>query len=101
MKEIVMKKRNKTNRLFLFLLIAESLFLCIWGIKSYYSIHQTQRRLKNTEAKLTQTELENRELKDQIDNLANSFYLEKLAREKLGLAKKGEVIYKILPEKKE
>lgn len=45
-------------------------------------------------------ELENRELKEQIDNLANSFYLEKLAREKLGLAKKGEVIYKILPEKK-
>ena len=93
-----MRKRNKTNRLFLFLLIAESLFLFIWGIKSYYSIHQARKELKKTEEKLTQTELENRELKDQIDNLANSFYLEKLAREKLGLAKKGEVVYKILPE---
>ncbi len=96
-----MKKKNKANKLFLILLIAESLFLCIWGIKSYYSISEAQKKLKKTEEKLTQMELENRELKDQIDNLANSFYLEKLAREKLGLAKKGEVIYKILPEKKE
>ena len=93
-----MKKRNKANRLFLFLLIAESLFLSIWGINSYYSIYQARKELKKTEEKLTQMELENRELKEQIDNLANSFYLEKLAREKLGLAKKGEVVYKILPE---
>ncbi len=98
MKEIVMKKKNKANKLFFFLLIAGSLFLSIWGIKSYYSIHQTQKKLKKTEEELTQMELENRELRDQIDNLADSFYLEKLAREKLGLARKGEVIYKILPE---
>lgn len=96
-----MQKKTKTNKLFLILLIAGSLLLSIWGIKSYYSIYQTQKKLRKTEEKLTQMELENRELKDQIDNLANSFYLEKLAREKLGLAKKGEVIYKILPEEKE
>lgn len=101
MKEIVMQKKTKTNRLFLILLIAGSLFLSIWGIKSYYSIYQTQKKLRKTEEKLTQMELENEELRDQIDNLANSFYREKLAREKLGLAKKGEVIYKILPEEKE
>jgi len=94
----MVKKKNKANRLFLFLLIAESLFLSIWGINSYYSIYQARKELKKTEEKLTQMELENRELKEQIDNLANSFYLEKLAREKLGLAKKGEVVYKILPE---
>jgi len=98
LKEIMVKKKNKANRLFLFLLIAESLFLSIWGINSYYSIYQARKELKKTEEKLTQMELENRELKEQIDNLANSFYLEKLAREKLGLAKKGEVVYKILPE---
>jgi cell division protein FtsL len=40
-----MKKENKTNRLFLILLIAGSLFLSIWGIKSYYSIHQAQKKL--------------------------------------------------------
>jgi len=101
LKEIAMKKKNKANKLFLILLIAESLFLSIWGIKSYHSIHQAQKNLKKTEEKLTQMELENRELKDQIDNLTNSFYLEKLAREKLGLAKKGEVVYKILPAEKE
>ena len=96
-----MKKSNKANRLFLFFLVAGSLFLSIWGTRNYYSIHQAQKKLKKTEEQLTQMELENRELKDQIDNLANSFYLEKLAREKLGLAKKGEVIYKILPQEKE
>ena len=92
-----MKKRNKTNRLFLFLLIAGSLFLSIWGVKSYYSIYQARKSLEKTEKKLAQMELENMELKDQINNLENSFYLEKLAREKLGLAKEGEVVYKILP----
>lgn len=95
-----MKKKKKVNKLFLVLLIAESLLLSIWGIRSYYSIYQTEKKLKKTEAKLSQLELENRELKDQIDNLANPFYLEKLAREKLGLAKKGEVVYKILPQEK-
>ena len=35
----------------------------------------------------------------QAENMKDPFYLEKMAREKLGLAKKGEIIYKILPPK--
>ena len=38
------------------------------------------------------------ELKEQINNLANPFYLEKIACEKLGLAKKEEIVYRILPD---
>jgi len=90
------KRKSKAKKLFLILLIAESLFLFFWAIKSYYIINEAGKELRKTEAKLTRLKLENKELKEQINNLANSFYLEKMAREKLGLAKKGEIVYKIL-----
>lgn len=93
-----MKKRSKANKFFLVLLIAESLFLIIWGIRSYYRIALAQRELERTQAEFTRLELENKELKEQINNLANPFYLEKIAREKLGLAKKEEIVYRILPD---
>jgi len=91
------KKKNKAKIFFLILLIVESFFLLFWGIKSYYVIDKAQKELEKIEAKLTQLKLENKELKQQVNNLTDSFYLEKMAREKLGLAKKGEIVYKILP----
>lgn len=94
-----MKKKKKAKTFFLILLTLESFFLLFWGVKSYYVIDKAQKELKKTEAKLIQLKLENKELKQQINNLTDSFYLEKMAREKLGLAKKGEIVYKILPAK--
>jgi len=85
------------KKLFLILVIIESLFLLFWGIKSYYTINLSQKEIRKVEEKLNQLKLENQRLKEQINSLEDPFYLEKMAREKLGLAKKGEIVYKILP----
>jgi len=85
------------KKLFLILVIIESLFLLFWGIKSYYTINLSQKEIRKVEEKLEQLKLENQRLKEQMNSLEDPFYLEKMAREKLGLAKKGEIVYKILP----
>jgi len=85
------------KKLFLILVIIESLFLLFWGIKSYYTINLSQKEIRKVEEKLEQLKLENQRLKEQINSLEDPFYLEKMAREKLGLAKEGEIVYKILP----
>lgn len=85
------------KKLFLILVIIESLFLLFWGIKSYYTINLSQKEIRKVEEKLNQLKLENQRLKEQMNSLEDPFYLEKMAREKLGLAKEGEIVYKILP----
>ena len=46
--------------------------------------------------------VENEELKEEKRRLEEDpVYLEKVAREKLGIVKEGEVVYKIIPEEVE
>jgi len=87
------------KKLFLILVFIESSFLLFWGAKSYYQVRQAQNQVKKVEEELNQLRLENKTLMQQVENMKDPFYLEKMAREKLGLAKKGEIIYKILPQK--
>ncbi len=87
------------KKLFLILVSIESSFLFFWGAKSYYQVRQAQNQVRKVEEELNQLRLENKTLMQQVENMKDPFYLEKMAREKLGLAKKGEIIYKILPPK--
>jgi len=87
------------KKLFLILVFIESSFLFFWGAKSYYQVRQAQNQVRKVEEELNQLRLENKTLMQQVENMKDPFYLEKMAREKLGLAKKGEIIYKILPPK--
>ena len=52
-------------------------------------LHQDEREIEELKIK-------NRELKKEIDLLENDlFMIERLGREELGLAKEGEIVYKI------
>ncbi|MCD6231517.1 septum formation initiator family protein [Candidatus Aerophobetes bacterium] len=85
------------DKFFLIFIIGSFIFLLFWGIKSYLKVNQAKNRVKKLEEKLEELRIENETLKKEEENLKNPFYIEKLAREKLGLAKEGEIIYKILP----
>ncbi|MFQ6067529.1 MAG: septum formation initiator family protein [bacterium] len=87
------------KKLFLILVFIESSFLLFWGAKSYYQVRQAQDQVRRVEQELNQLRLENKTLMEQVEKMKDPFYLEKMAREKLGLAKKGEIIYKIVPSK--
>jgi len=90
---------KRTNKIFLFLLIAEILFLFGFGLKVKWDIDRLDSKIIEEKDKIKQIEIENERLREIEKNPDNPFFIEKLAREKLGLAKKGEVIYKIVPVK--
>ena len=88
---------KRSNKIFLFLLIAEVLFLFGLGLKVKKDIDKLDLQVAEENKKIQQLNMENKRLQEIKDNLNDPFFIEKLAREKLGLAKKGEVVYKIVP----
>lgn len=85
------KKRFKIRHI---LVLLFSVYICYTLIIQQFKLH----KLANQEAELqTQVRIavEKRdELKRQIELLHTDSYIEKLAREELGLVKPGELIYK-------
>ncbi len=91
----------KGRKFFIILALTESLILIFLGARVYYRVSQSRYQVREVEKKLRELKLENEKLKEQERNARNPFYLEKLAREKLGLAKKGEIVYKIIPSEED
>lgn len=63
-------------------------------IRQAYTQNQ---RINAEEAKLQALEAENRELRERLERLNDPDYVEKLAREQLGLVKPGEISYVVVP----
>lgn len=61
---------------------------------------QLEHQITKIESQITEAELNNKKLKKQINNSDNYEYIEKIAREKLGLVKQGEKVF-VPIEKKE
>ena len=67
------------------------------GIK-LFQLHQRNNELR---AKIEQLKLQNAQYLDEINKLqTDPAYVEKVAREKMGVVRKGEIVYKIVPEEK-
>ena len=56
-------------------------------------------RLTEAADRLHALEIKNKELKQQLEDVTSPDYIEKTARDKLGLAKEGEVVV-VIPEEK-
>lgn len=66
------------------------------GLISWYKYTQERNRI---EAELDSLKSEEVRLREEIEKLKFvPEYMEKLAREKYGMAKKGEKVYKVIPE---
>ena len=89
-------KKKKGWKLFLILLLLEIFFLGGWGMKISLDINQAQDKVRLVKEDIYKLQEENQRLKELKKNLADPFYIEKEAREKLGLAKRGEIVYKII-----
>ena len=67
-------------------------------IPGYLKIRRLAKQNKELEKQIEETQQANRRLKEEHQKLINDpLYLEKVAREKLGVVRKGEVVYKVLP----
>lgn len=91
------QKKSWTKRVFPYFVLAEVLFLAFLAIWSHYQIREAQKEVRKIREEIRELKLENESLKMEEKKMKDPFYIEKMAREKLGLARKNEVIYKIVP----
>lgn len=67
-------------------------------IPSFTRMNDIRQRNRDYERQIGELTAKNRELKEELRLLRDDpEYLEKVAREKMGLVRDGEVIYKIMP----
>lgn len=82
----------------IYLLIIILILIFIF-LPSYTKLCDLKQKNRDLEEKIEELKKKNIALQKEKENLEkNPFYIEKVAREKMGVVKKGEVIYKILPE---
>lgn len=90
------KKRFKIRHLILLVIV---IFLVVTITKQQLKINKIKGEQAMVEAQIQEALKEQQELKKQIELLKTDSYIEKIARDELGLVKPGEIIYKIGEDK--
>ena len=76
--------------------------LLIIYLPGYSKLQELRAKNKALLTRIEQLKNENSEFAHQIERLKDDpFYIEKKARDKMGIVKKGEIIYKVIDEQKE
>jgi cell division protein FtsL len=90
----MMKKQKKSNfSLYrLLFLIVVGYFIYVIGMQQY-DILKIYQEESNVDVKLEQVKKENKMLSKEKEQLNDPAYIEKIAREELGLVKDGEIPY--------
>ncbi len=83
----------KKFRLFIIISILVLLFL-----PGFARLQEMKGKLAEAESRIRRTQVENALLEDKIARMSNQAYLEIVAREKMGVVKKGETVIKIIRE---
>jgi len=82
-----------------FWLFGISVFLLIVFLPGYTKLQDLRDRNRDLEEKIKRLNIENSLLQQELARIeSDSNYQEKIAREKMGLVRKGEVPIKIVPE---
>lgn len=71
-----------------------ALFFGIIFVKQQSTINELNREYKNYKDQLSKLQIQSSQLNEQLKQSEKDSSIEKLAREKLGLAKSGEIIFK-------
>ncbi len=91
------KKKIRIVLLFIFLAI-----ILIFFLPGYSKLQNLRAKNEALRKRIEELKESNVKLEEEITKIkTDSVYMEKIAREKLGVVKEGEVIYKILPPAKE
>jgi len=70
----------------------------IFGAHGFIAMRRTQQEIQATKDEITKLDDENRALTDQVTALkSDPRMIERIAREEMGLARPGEVIFKVPP----
>lgn len=94
LKEVLKKKIGDFSG---YLLILFVLVLSLSLYRNLSRIKRSNQEIKRVEQKVENLEGENEELQDKLEIVKSEEYVEKQLRDKLGLAKEGEIVV-VLPE---
>jgi cell division protein FtsB len=75
-----------------------AIFFAISLIGNVYKIRSAKKRFDDAQEKLASLKEEQKTLEEQLNVVKSQAYIEKQARDKLGLAKEGEIVL-VLPDK--
>jgi cell division protein FtsB len=82
-----------------FWLFGTAVFLLVIFLPGYTKLQELRDRNRDLEDKIRRLRIENSLLQQEVQRIdSDATYQEKIAREKMGLVRKGEVPIKILPE---
>jgi len=92
MGEISMKKRKRIiwTNFFVFIFILYAIFTIGSQQITIYRLKKSQQQLAN---KIEEAQQENQKLQDMLEDVSSQEYIEKMAREQLGLVKADEIVY--------
>jgi cell division protein FtsB len=80
------------KKLFIFLISSLGLYLSFNLARGAWESYQNAGRLLDSEKRLAQAQAENQSLKEELEYTKSDFFIEKEARDKLGLGKEGETV---------
>jgi cell division protein FtsB len=100
-KERSLKKKKTIKRILLLLAFAFLAYRFLAGPYGFVQIHSLWQEKKSLESESKNLDAEIVDLEIEKKRLAeDEFYIEKQARERLGMAREGEKVYKIVTEEK-
>ena len=83
-----------------FWLFGISVFLLVVFLPGYTKLQELRDKNRELTAKIKRLSVDNYLLQEEIKRIGNDpVYQEKIAREKMGVVRKGEIPIKIIPEK--
>jgi cell division protein FtsL len=85
--------KEKKSRLGTFVIIGFFLYFAYTLVDQQKILYDKELQLNNINAKVEREQKLNDELLKQMETLHSNEYIEKIAREKLGMVKKGEKIF--------
>lgn len=83
--------------LLLYFLIILGIILLVKLLTATWNWRQVDVRLRQEEERISEVEEKNKQLKAKLEEVKSEEFMEKIAREKLGMGKEGEVIV-IMPQ---
>ena len=91
------RKGKRSPRIILIAILLLVFFLTYLFISGYFDLTKVGQKLTRIEEENKKLIQENKRLEEEIKALeGNPLYIEKIAREELGMVKKGEIVYEII-----
>ena len=96
----VLDSQKKLVRFVLLFIVSILLIIFVFGDHGLFQLYRLKKERLLIQNHISQLRQEREELKKEKNMLENNLdYIEKLAREKFRMAKKGEKVFKVIPKK--